>query len=423
MAAVASVATVHSAITVNAVSKRFRRTGTPRSFKETVLRPRSLRAQRQEFWALRDITLDVAPGETLGVIGDNGSGKSTLLKLLAGILKPTSGSVRVTGSVAPLLELGVGFHGDLTGRENVFLNGAILGLDRKDMATRLNDIVDFAELWPFIDTPVRAYSSGMVVRLGFSIAVQVDPDILLVDEVLAVGDQAFQAKCFDAIGDLKRRGKTIVFVTHGLALVQRLCTRAMWLAQGGIAAEGTPDLVVGEYLKHVDQVEADAATATNEAVSEARPVTVASSTDRAAIVALETRAEGVPEVMLDAGKPAQIAVGLRAGANGDRDLGVAVSVFGVDGTRCFRLETRAGQIGPLERGHTATVTFELGYLPLSAGTFYATVELHDATGLADLHDRAYAFKVRKSGPPWGVVSVPYEVAVGVGPASESGRQQ
>src|SRR5262249_11287874 len=196
------------------------------------------RRTSEEFWALRDVSFAVEHGRSFGVIGENGSGKSTLLKIVAGILRPTQGSVRVDGRLAALLELGSGFHPDLTGRENIFLNASVLGFSRAEIERRLDSIVEFAELERFIDTPLKHYSSGMTVRLGFAVAINTDPDILITDEVLSVGDEAFQRKCMDRIDDLMRRGKTIIFVSHGLEQVRYVCTDAIWLDHGQVRAAG-----------------------------------------------------------------------------------------------------------------------------------------------------------------------------------------
>ena len=215
------------------------------SLKEVLVRFR--RARYEDLWALRGVTMRVEPGEAVGVIGANGSGKSTLLKCVARVIEPSRGTVSVRGRVSALLELGAGFHPDLTGRENVFINGAMLGMTRREIRARFDDIVAFSELEQFIDSPVRTYSSGMYMRLGFSVAVHVDPDVLLVDEVLAVGDEQFQAKCRARIAAMKARGVTILFVSHDLPRVQEVCDRVVWLDRGVVRAEGVPAEVVREY--------------------------------------------------------------------------------------------------------------------------------------------------------------------------------
>jgi homopolymeric O-antigen transport system ATP-binding protein len=210
-----------------------------------------LRTPMAEFWALRDVSFDVARGEALGIIGHNGAGKSTILKLLSKITRPSSGQIRYYGRLAALIELGSGFHPDLTGRENVMLSGAILGMKPREVRAKLPAIVDFAGVGDFIDTPVKWYSSGMYVRLGFAIAAHLDPDVLLVDEVLAVGDAAFQSKCLQRIAALKQRGTTILFVSHDLAAVQQLCNRVLLLEKGRVLTCGDPVSTVREYLRTV----------------------------------------------------------------------------------------------------------------------------------------------------------------------------
>jgi len=206
---------------------------------------------KERFWALRNVSFEIASGDMVGIVGPNGAGKSTVLKLATRIIEPSAGKIAVNGRVSALLELGAGFHPDLTGRENVYLNGSILGFSRAEMDCIFDDIVDFSEMARFIDVPVKHYSSGMYMRLAFAIAINVRPEILLVDEVLAVGDQAFQARCLDRISEMKRRGVTIVLVTHDLDAVRSLCDRAMWLDEGKIQAEGAVDLVVEQYLNQV----------------------------------------------------------------------------------------------------------------------------------------------------------------------------
>ena len=217
------------------------------SLKEHAIRWLQRRTPSDEFWALRDATLNVQCGQIVGVIGKNGAGKSTLLKVIARVLRPTTGRVRIAGAIAPLLEFGAGFHPELTGRENVFLNGALLGFTRAQMKEKFKRIVDFAELWEFIDAPLRTFSSGMVARLGFAIATDAEPDILLLDEVLSVGDSAFQRKSFERILSFRASGATIIFVSHNLDAVKSLCERAIWLERGRVVADGQASAVVDEY--------------------------------------------------------------------------------------------------------------------------------------------------------------------------------
>ena len=208
------------------------------------------RSRYEDMQALKGISFSVSHGETLAIIGSNGSGKSTLLSIMSRVYKPTSGEVKINGRVSALLDLGAGFHPDLTGIENIYLNGSILGLSRREINKRFNQIVSFAEIEHFIDAPLRTYSNGMVMRLGFSIAIQVDPDILLVDEVLAVGDEAFQQKCYDKVREFQQLGKTIIFVSHDLKAVREVATRAIWLDSGEIKADDGVEAVLEAYLQY-----------------------------------------------------------------------------------------------------------------------------------------------------------------------------
>ena len=235
-----------SAITVDGVSKYFRLYHEKNQYLKTALL-RGRRARYEEFWAVKNVSFDVPVGSTYGIIGSNGSGKSTLLKCLAGILTPDEGTISHYGKVVALLELGAGFHPDLSGKENIFLNGAILGMSQSEIEEKFDDIVEFSGLDHFIDTPVKNYSSGMVVRLGFAIAINVDPDILIIDEVLAVGDASFQLRCLEKIEEFRKRGKTVVFVSHGLDQVVKLCSTVVWIEKGDVKMIGPANDVVNEY--------------------------------------------------------------------------------------------------------------------------------------------------------------------------------
>lgn len=237
------------AIRVECASKLFRRQK-QRTLKEML--PALVGGKKNiidTFWALKEVDLEIKKGEVFGIIGPNGSGKSTLLKLIAGVSTPTSGKIEVKGRIAPLIELGAGFHPELTGRENVYLNGVILGMERREVEGQFQSIVDFSELSEFIDQPVKHYSSGMYLRLAFAVAVHLDPDILLIDEILAVGDSAFQKKCWQKMSDFHQQGKTIVIVTHALDTVSTFCTKAAYLEGGEIKVVGKPEKVLAEYRK------------------------------------------------------------------------------------------------------------------------------------------------------------------------------
>lgn len=229
--------TRRSAVEVDGISKQFRLRHT-HSLKESVVWALQGRRQRDDFTALHHLDLTIAEGETVALLGRNGSGKSTLLKLMAGVMAPDTGQVRVRGRLAGLLEVGAGFHPDLTGRENVYLNASILGVERAQITARFDEIVEFADIGPFLDTQVRFYSSGMFLRLAFAVAVHTDPDVFLVDEILAVGDEAFRAKCLERISRLSAEGRTLVVVSHDLPLVERLCTRGVVLDRGRVLVDG-----------------------------------------------------------------------------------------------------------------------------------------------------------------------------------------
>jgi len=246
---------VSNAVELREVGKRFKRMGDRRdSLKERIVRGRGSRAE--DFWAVRNISFDVPAGSVYGLIGHNGSGKSTLLKMIGGIYRPTEGSITAQGRVASLIELGAGFHPDMSGRENIALNGSILGLSRKEIAEVTGEIIDFSGLAEFINEPVKHYSSGMYVRLGFAVAVHMKPDVLLVDEVLAVGDEEFQRKCFDHLYALRRSGRTIIVVSHGLGQLEGLCDEIAWLEHGELQQRGQAVETIAAYLARVNADEA-----------------------------------------------------------------------------------------------------------------------------------------------------------------------
>ena len=260
-----------SAVLFDHVWKKFLRGERPNSLRDLIpaltrrmlgRAPRTDELQVQEFWALKDVSFEVKPGEALGIIGPNGAGKSTALKLLTKIMRPNRGACSIKGRVGALIEVAAGFHPDLTGRENIYLQGAIMGMSRADITRKLDDIIEFSGIADFIETPVKRYSSGMNARLGFSIAANLEPDVLVIDEVLAVGDMAFQQRCIDRMQEFRRSGVAIVFVSHNLQAVSSLCQKAVFLA-GGVKAEGSPDEVIHAYVTSAtDEVEA----AENDAV-------------------------------------------------------------------------------------------------------------------------------------------------------------
>jgi lipopolysaccharide transport system ATP-binding protein len=355
------------AVRFDHVSKRFTiQHERARTFQEAALqlvRQRPAGAA-EEFWALRDVSFTVGRGRTLGIVGRNGSGKSTLLKLLAGTMKPTDGQIATNGKVFGLLELAAGFHPELSGRENVFLNGAFLGLSRDEMAGRLDQIVSFAELEQFIDTPVKHYSSGMYMRLGFAIAISVDPDILVIDEVLAVGDAAFRQKCFLALAEFKQRQKTIMFVTHDSAAVRRFCDDAIWLDHGLVRGAGPAGDVLDEYLAAIEPAHGSALA------FDGRPKDpLATPSGPLEVLAVETVDErGHAERHFQSGQRAGIRVRLRAEQPLD-GVSVGVALHRADGLYLFGTSTKAvGQSAHAPPGEASVVCW-LGALPLPAAEY------------------------------------------------------
>ena len=356
------------------VSKRFViRHERARTFQEAALnlaRLRRGRGQSEEFWALRDVSFTVERGRTLGIIGRNGAGKSTLLKLLAGTMRPTSGTITVHGRVFGLLELAAGFHPELSGRENVFLNGTFLGLSRREMAARLDQIVAFAELEQFIDTPVKHYSSGMYMRLGFAIAISVDPDVLVIDEVLAVGDASFRQKCFLALAEVKAREKTILFVTHDPAAVRRFCDDAIWLESGRIRAAGPAQLVLREYLAAA-QTQRSRTSVT--AARPADPLAVPRGPVRLLAVDLVDRF-GQPVRQVATGEEAGIRVRYHA-TQAVEGASIGIGVHRADGIYVFGTSTAAAGMPLTLAPGDGEVRCWLGPLHLGAAAYTASAAL------------------------------------------------
>ncbi len=357
------------AVEVVGVSKKFRLFRERNStLKGTILRGR--RVVADDFWALRDVSFDVYQGETFGLIGENGSGKSTMLKCMTKILRPNQGMVTVTGKVSALLELGAGFHPELTGRENVFLNGAILGLSQKELRRRFDDVVDFSGVGAFIDEPVKNYSSGMYVRLAFAVAINVDPDVLLVDEVLAVGDEAFQRKCNEKLAELRHQGKTIVFVSHGLGVVQNLCDRAAWFSHGRLMQVGRPKEVIDAYT---DTVQVD------RQVDEQGHTRWGSGEGRISVVELLDAAER-PVNRTYGGNVATFRLHYQMQEAIERPV-FGLSIHTIDGFEVSLLRSRDVDCVP-EKLHGAghvDVTFD--HVRLLPGTYDVTVSLTDASSL------------------------------------------
>jgi ABC-type polysaccharide/polyol phosphate transport system ATPase subunit len=401
---------VTSAIELVNVSKIYRRY-TGRQFatlKSALLKRSILRDLRPDeaFSALKDVSFSVAKGSTVGVIGRNGSGKSTALKLVAGITKPTSGRVKVDGRISALIELGAGFHPEISGRENVFINGIMLGLSKREVDERFDDIVDFAELREFIDAPVKTYSSGMYMRLGFAVAIHVDPDVLLVDEVLAVGDEAFTHKCLDKLGEFHRRGKTVLIVTHALGLVERLCDHAVWLDGGEKQSDGDPKRVVGAYLTAVEETERrQMAATTSKAVQNAAAAAPAGDMFQATegrwgsreveIVSVALLGPGAePAYVFHTGDAVSIKLHVRS-PEPTGDFVFGIGVFNADGVCCFGTNTGIEEMTSDRIEGEADVTFAIEHLDLVEGTYKLDVAVHRRDGAPyDYHRLLYTFRVK-----------------------------
>ena len=356
----------------------------------------------------------------MGIIGRNGSGKSTLLKLVAGITKPTSGDVQVHGRISALTELGAGFHPEISGRENVYINGVMLGLSKREVAQRFDEIVEFAEIEQFIDAPIRTYSSGMYMRLGFAVAVHVDPDILIVDEVLAVGDEGFSLKCLDKFAEFKRRGKTILLVTHGLGMVERFCDEAVWLDHGSLRAEGDPRRVVGAYLTDVEQAEERLLSTEDQKIQEAQTEALGTGEDRAdgmltseeppddmfraaqgrwgsgtvKIVDVGLEGEGGPSHVFHAGERMAIRMRVSAAEPVD-DFVFGVSVFNAEGICCYGTNTDIEELEANAMAGDGEVVFTVDSLDLVEGTYKLDAAVHTRDGRPyDYHRLLYTFRVK-----------------------------
>ena len=417
-----------NAIEVTNVTKVYRRYARSKQFAtlKSALLTGSLIQDLQPdetFAALQGVSFDVPAGRTYGIIGRNGSGKSTALKLVAGITKPTTGTVKVNGRISALIELGAGFHPEISGRENVFINGIMLGLTKREVTRRFDEIVEFAEMQDFIDAPVKTYSSGMYMRLGFAVAIHVDPDVLLVDEVLAVGDEGFTHKCLDKFGEFKRRGKTILLVTHSLSLVERFCDEALWLDSGKVRGAGDPKRVVGAYLIAVERSEekelarAEArAHDTQEAGAEAGSTEQdpAGKQDAAAPAEDMTRAvegrwgsreieitgvtlkgdNGEAAHIFQSGERVSIHLAVRAHEPND-DFVFGIGLYSADGVTCYGTNTHMEDFKPEDIRGDGEVVLSIDSLDLVEGTYKLDVAVHKRDGYPyDYHRLLYTFRVK-----------------------------
>lgn len=388
------------------VSKRFRFTSNkPQTVLESIVATFSRRASGRErdLWAVRDVSFDVDAGQSLGIIGRNGSGKSTILKLITRILRPTAGRVVVRGRVSALLELGAGFHPDLTGRENIFLNAAVLGLSKQETERCYDSILAFSELEEFINMPVKHYSSGMYMRLGFSIAIHVAPDILIVDEILAVGDQAFQTKCVDHIYEMKRQGTTIIMVSHDLAKIQKLCTDLLWIENGEIRSAGPTQDVVDQYQDYMSGRESKQLIAANGAFERWGNGEIELTAVRF------LNAAGEEQRTFKTGDKMTIEMSYMAHkVVKEPEFGLAI--FHQDGTHVNGPNTRLAnlQMGVVEG--EGVVRYQIEHLPLLPARYLVTTAVHNSKlPIAyDYHQQAYSFRVVSGGTPenHGLIEIP-----------------
>lgn len=365
----------------------------------------------ERFEALRGVSFDLAAGRTLGIIGENGSGKSTLLKILAGISRPTSGEVVTQGRISALIELGAGFHPEISGRENIFINGVILGLNRRQIQEKYEEIVRFAELEDFIDNPVKSYSSGMFMRLGFSIAINVNPDILLIDEVLAVGDASFVPKCLDKINEFRRNGKTIIFVSHDLGTVERICDEVIWVRKGLVEMRGYPKRVVDAYLEYVGRKDEAQTLARHgeEASAAAQGREKRWGSREVEITGLRMfDGQGREKYIYHPDEPLAIEFDIAAAVPQD-DFVFGVGVFNGEGVQVYGTNTLLEEYAARSLSGNGTVRLRLPGLGLVNGTYFLDVAVHKRDGYPfDYHHFQYTFRVASSLRDVGIARLRHE---------------
>ena len=412
------------AIDVINVSKVYRRYAQKKQFatlKSAILSGSLLGDLKPDetFQALRGVSFQVKKGSTFGVIGRNGSGKSTLLKCVAGITRPTEGEVVVDGRISALIELGAGFHPEISGRENIFINGIMLGLSKKEIQHRFDEIVEFAEMQDFIDAPVKTYSSGMYMRLGFAVAVHVDPEVLLVDEVLAVGDQGFTHKCLDKFAEFRRRNKSILLVTHSLDLVEKFCDEAHWLDHGVTKGEGDPKRVVAAYVIDVEDIEENelakaeavrVAAAAKEVAEAPEPVAVPEETGYKDGFKSDSGRWGTREIeitnvtlssprseashVFQSGDAIEVRMEVAAKEK-ITDFVFGLGLFNADNVCVYGTNTNLEEFQPTEIHGDAVVTFKIDHLDLVEGTYRLDLAAHKTDGYPyDYHRLLYTFRVK-----------------------------
>lgn len=378
------------------------------TFKEKILFRK--RNRYEERAILNGISFDVEKGEAVGLVGHNGCGKSTLLKLMTKIIYPDSGSIKIQGRISSLLELGAGFHPDMTGRENIYTNASIFGLTKKEIESRIDEIIEFSELEQFIDNPVRTYSSGMYTRLAFSVAINVDADVLLVDEILAVGDAAFQAKCFEKMLDIKAKGTTIVIVSHSLAQVEQICERSIWIDGGKIRMVGSPNEVHPQYLEYMGQKRRPIKPAA--AVSD--PDKTAEKPEEKVSAACITKAELIGEESSDSGKfrtGERVTLKIHYKAVPEKLNGVLVGLifFRNDKLQCYGTNTQRERLTEFTLKEEGVITCEFDKLNLVAGSYWIDIALRAKDMFAyDYKAQAVRFTVYNSVDEVGVAKLDHK---------------
>ncbi len=364
----------------------------------------------EKFAALKGVSFSVEEGRTVSIIGQNGSGKSTMLKILCGISKPTSGSIETRGRISALIELGAGFHPEISGRENIFINGIILGLSKKKIQEKLDDIIRFAELEDFIDNPVKTYSSGMYMRLGFSIAINVDPDILLIDEVLAVGDAAFVPKCLDKINEFKRNGKTIIFVSHDLSTVDRISDEVIWLKEGKIEMQGYPKRVIDAYLEYIgkkDEVKAEIQHQKEEEEGEINREKRWGSREIEINNVKMIDEKGKEKYIYEADEPFTIQFDVTA-KNEEKDFVFGIGIYNSEGVHCYGTNTYIEDYRSQTISGSGKIKVDVPALNLINGSYFLDVAAHKRDGYPfDYHHFQYSFRVTSTEKDVGITRIPH----------------
>ena len=376
------------------LKKRYRQSETMKSALINVIKGRRVAEPERTFQALQDVSVEIPQGATIGIIGSNGSGKSTLLKLIAGLHRPNSGSVDVNGRISALIELGAGFHPEFTGRENVFINGIILGLTRREIYEKFDDIVRFAELEEFIDNPVKTYSSGMYMRLAFAVAVAVEPEVLLIDEILSVGDANFQRKCQNKMNAFKADGKTIVIVTHDFGALERYCDKVLWLDHGQLQAFGDVQSVMTMYLEHVADQQRENLLLTHDDESLKSRKRKRWGSSEAEITSVELfNGKRQPCYLYKTGDSLTIELVYKAYQPIEEPV-FGIGIFRDDETYCYGTNTHIEKINIPRIDGEGKVKFCIDHLELTEGKYFLDIAIHTKDGLPfDYHTHGYSFEV------------------------------